>query len=194
MLLVAFVIAVDFALTASRLLERKILFDTYNFKVEVLHKKKLKNSYIQVLKDKTVLVKTSVSSKQYIQNFIDTHLNWIQKELLKMENVVSYEEELHTKEYVIDRMVYFSQEMDLKYEQIKFRKMKSRWGSCSSKRSITLNTHLLKLPLEYVDYILVHELAHIKHMNHSKEFHALVEKFIPNQKEIRKKFKTVSVV
>jgi predicted metal-dependent hydrolase len=176
------------------LLERKILFDTYNFKVEVLHKKKLKNSYIQVLKDKTVLVKTSVSSKQYIQNFIDTHLNWIQKELLKMENVVSYEEELHTKEYVIDRMVYFSQEMDLKYEQIKFRKMKSRWGSCSSKRSITLNTHLLKLPLEYVDYILVHELAHIKHMNHSKEFHALVEKFIPNQKEIRKKFKTVSVV
>ena len=167
---------------------------TYNFKVEVLHKPKLKNSYIQVRKDKTVLIKTPINSKKFIEDFIQNNKGWIEKKLSSLENLITYDKELYSQEYILDRMVYFSQEMDLPYESVKFRKMKSRWGSCSSKKRITLNTHLQKLPLELIDYIVVHELAHLKHMNHSKAFHMLVASYLPQQKELRKKLKNIQIV
>ena len=79
--------------------------------------------------------------------------------------------------------------MSLKYEEIKLKKMRSRWGSCSSQRVITLNTQLLKLKREQIDYVVVHELAHLVHMNHSKSFHSLVQKYIPDAMNIRREIK-----
>ena len=165
----------------------------YNFKLDVQIKPKLKNSYIQVLKDKTVLIKTPIKRENFVHEFIAKHLSWVNREIEKLNSLIHYTTQVHEKEYILKRMAYFSQEMGLEYEKVKFRKMKSRWGSCSSKGSITLNTHLLKLPSELVDYIVVHELAHLKYMNHSKDFHALVERYLPNQKELRKKFRTLVV-
>jgi len=165
----------------------------YDFKLEVLIKPKLKNSYIQVLKDKSVLVKTPFSTEHFVHDFVSKHLSWITQEIKKLDALTHYEIVLHDKEYVLDRLSYFSQEMDLEYEKVKFRKMKSRWGSCSSKKSITLNTHLLNLPSDLVDYVIVHELAHLEYMNHSKQFHALVRSYLPDEKELRKKFKTLRV-
>ena len=81
--------------------------------------------------------------------------------------------------------------MNLDYSEIKFRKMKSRWGSCNSKGVITLNTQLIKIDKELIDYIIVHELAHLTHMNHSKRFHNLVELYIPNHKELNRKLKAI---
>ena len=72
--------------------------------------------------------------------------------------------------------------------------MKSRWGSCSSKGVITLNTQLIKIDKELIDYIVVHELAHLTHMNHSKKFHNLVESYIPNHKELNKRLKAIHLL
>ena len=83
--------------------------------------------------------------------------------------------------------------MGLDYSEIKYRKMKSRWGSCSSKRVLTFNTELIKINKELIDYVIVHELAHIKHMNHSKQFHALVEKYLPDSKYLRKELKNIKI-
>ncbi|MBO5270206.1 MAG: M48 family metallopeptidase [Clostridia bacterium] len=67
-----------------------------------------------------------------------------------------------------------------------FRFMKSRWGSCNTKtRHIRLNLRLAQRPKICTEYVLVHELCHLKHPNHGKEFHALQESFLPNAKEIR---------
>ena len=95
----------------------------------------------------------------------------------------------YSNHYIIPRVEYFSEIMDLKYQEIKFRKMKGRWGSCSSKRVLTFNTELIKTKKELIDYVVVHELAHLKHMNHSKEFHALVQKYLPNSKQYRQELK-----
>lgn len=95
----------------------------------------------------------------------------------------------YAEKYLTPRLEYFSQVMGLKFAEIKFRKMKSRWGSCSSRGVITLNTELIKVKKELIDYVLVHELAHLKHMNHSKRFHALVEVYLPNSKTLRKELR-----
>ena len=95
----------------------------------------------------------------------------------------------YSNHYIIPRVEYFSETMDLKYQEIKFRKMKGRWGSCSSKRVLTFNTELIKTKKELIDYVVVHELAHLKHMNHSKEFHTLVQKYLPNSKQYRQELK-----
>lgn len=65
----------------------------------------------------------------------------------------------------------------------------SAWGSCSSKRNITLSLNLIQKREELIEYVVLHELCHLKHMNHSKEFWNLVESYMPNYKECRRELK-----
>ena len=96
-------------------------------------------------------------------------------------------------EYIIPRVEHYSQVMNLDFEDIKFRKMKSRWGSCSSRKVLTFNTELIKVKKELIDYVVVHELAHLKHMNHSKEFHGLVDEYLPGSKQYRQELKKTKI-
>jgi predicted metal-dependent hydrolase len=76
--------------------------------------------------------------------------------------------------------------MGLSYNAILIRGQRTRWGSCSAKGNITLNWKLLMAPPEIVDYVIIHELAHRKYMNHSKRFWQLVERYSPGWRECRK--------
>ncbi len=69
------------------------------------------------------------------------------------------------------------------------RRMKSRWGSCSSTGKITLNSMLVLLPPECLDYVIVHELCHLLHRNHGKQFYELLEEIVPDYKKVRKTLK-----
>ncbi len=79
----------------------------------------------------------------------------------------------------------YSQYMNLQPNKIGYRHTKTRWGSCSSKNNISLNTRLMMLPTPLIEYIVIHELAHIKHKNHSKIFWNLVEMYEPDWKSKR---------
>lgn len=72
------------------------------------------------------------------------------------------------------------------YETLSYKKLKGRWGSCSNRRHITLNIFLLELPWHLIDYVLVHELVHTKHLNHSSEFWLEFERCISTAKQLRK--------
>lgn len=72
---------------------------------------------------------------------------------------------------------------DLPFEKLSIRAQKTRWGSCTAGGDIQLNYKLLFLPAELVHYVLVHELCHTKHLNHSKRFWTMVEKFVPNYRD-----------
>ena len=72
-------------------------------------------------------------------------------------------------------------------KKITVKPMKSCWGRCSSNGSVSLNFYLYEHPKECMDYVVVHELCHLVHMDHSREFWALVEKYIPDYKEIRRR-------
>jgi predicted metal-dependent hydrolase len=69
------------------------------------------------------------------------------------------------------------------------RPLKSRWGSCSSGGRITISSELIKLDPRYAEYVIVHELCHLKHHNHGKEFYRLLEELIPDYKGIRKELR-----
>ena len=76
------------------------------------------------------------------------------------------------------------------FPKLRIRKMKTRWGVCNRKDiKITLNSELLKYGIEEIDYVIIHELAHLVVFNHSKEFWNVVSKYCANYKEIRKKLK-----
>lgn len=66
---------------------------------------------------------------------------------------------------------------------LKIRRMKSRWGSCSRSGEITLNLRLIHLPLVCIEYIIMHELCHLKHLNHSKDFYSFLQHVMPDWKE-----------
>lgn len=107
----------------------------------------------------------------------DTLNKWLKKEITNL-----YKERL---EYL-----YHKFQEKIPYPKIKFRKMKTRWGVCNKRDlSITLNTELIKYNIECLDYVIVHELTHFIHFNHSKNFWNVVEKYYPNYKQIRKKLK-----
>ena len=81
-------------------------------------------------------------------------------------------------------------EEKLPIPHLKIRKMTSRWGVCNIKtNTITLNLELSKYPIECLEYVIIHELSHFIHPNHSKDFWNLVSKYCPNYKEIRKYLK-----
>jgi predicted metal-dependent hydrolase len=75
---------------------------------------------------------------------------------------------------------------NLQPSKVTYRYMKTRWGSCGIKNQISLNTQLLKLPKELIEYVIYHELCHILHKNHSARFWTEVAKYVPKYKECRK--------
>lgn len=90
-----------------------------------------------------------------------------------------------------ERLNHFNKHYTFEVGKITIRNQKSRWGSCSRKQNINFNYKLLFLPAEIRDYVVVHELCHIKELNHSSKFWDLVRETIPDFKDIRKRLKGI---
>lgn len=90
------------------------------------------------------------------------------------------------------RLEIFSSKLDVKFTSLTLSNAASRWGSCNSKKEIRLNWRLLQAPPHIINYVVCHELAHIKEMNHSAKFWATVSGIFPDYKTAEKELKALS--
>ena len=92
---------------------------------------------------------------------------------------------------ILERIQHLNQHYQLPIGRIAIRNQKSRWGSCSKKGNLNFNYKLVFLPPELRDYVIVHEICHIKEFNHGKGFWALVGETVPQWKEFRKRLRNI---
>lgn len=112
-----------------------------------------------------------------IQEQVKTHVDKLIKRLLKS----------NTEAIIAERLPYWSRITQIDYNGVKVRDAITRYGSCMpSKKNLCFSSRLIMLPEDKIDAIIVHELCHMKHKKHNKEFYDLVAKYIPNYKEIDK--------
>ena len=134
-----------------------------------------------------------------IYSFIVSKKSWIEKNLAKIEKrekVISEEqpftqEEIRVlaekaKTIIPERVKYYAPKIGVTYNRITIRCQRTRWGSCSSKGNLNFNCLLALFPNEVIDSVVVHELCHRKHMNHSPQFYTEIEKVFPEYKKWHK--------
>jgi len=96
-------------------------------------------------------------------------------------------------DYITRRCIELSQRHFLIPEKIVIRRQKTRWGSCSGNRALSFNFKLMMLRIDIIDYVIVHELCHLKELNHSSNFWHLVEEILPDYKQLRKELKQSAI-
>ncbi len=159
--------------------------------------KRIKRMHLRVVADEPnvrLSAPPTVTSDE-IFKMIDDNLEWIRQALVKVKTQASIcseaEPPLARQQAVAFAMLvhlklrYWAGIMKVNYTDVSIRTMKSRWGSCTSNGRICINRRLAHYPEQWLDYVVVHELAHRRHMNHSPEFWAVVEKYCPDWKKIR---------
>ena len=159
---------------------------------------------IQVGLDGSVTVRAPKRcSRAVIEDFVGEHKGWIVRKMIEMERKSREREERRKKlprwsqedyrSYQIaagqalqERTAFFAEIMGVDYGRITVRDQRTRWGSCSAKGNLNFNWRLILAPGEVLDYVVVHELAHRREMNHSKRFWSLVEMVLPDYERRRR--------
>ena len=127
-----------------------------------------------------------------IADFVARHEDWIRKKLAmfskKPSGPVITEEGIallteRARAIIPPRVAYYASLVGVDYNRVTIRHQKSKWGSCSGKKNLNFNCLLLLTPTEVMDSVIIHELCHLKHMNHSKEFYNEVLRVCPNYKK-----------
>ena len=163
-----------------------------NVEYNIVHRK-VKYWRLELKNEKLMII--APEGHDNYEKIIEKHKNWIYK---KIKGIYASKDEAKQKElnYELDEGEFrelirtlvekFSLELDVTVNKIYFRKMKSRWGSCSSRNNININKYLIYLPESLIEYVVFHEVAHLVELNHSKRFWNIINEKFNNYKEIEK--------
>ena len=163
------------------------------------YSKKRKTVAISVRDGEVIVRAPHGTSREYIDSLVSKHENWICRHLEKQEKRAERFDSLtedevkklkaEAKEYFKAQTEKYSKIMNIKYGRILITSAKRRFGSCSSSGNISYSFRLMLYPEAAREYVVVHELSHIREMNHSKRFYDIVEAVLPDYKERRQMLK-----
>lgn len=150
--------------------------------------------------DNKVLVKAPYGTpERKVQEFLVAKKGWIIKHLEKHNREVEQAESLglltedevknikrKARKIIPERVRYWAEKIGVSYGRIAIRLQSSRWGSCAANGNLNFNCLLVLMPSEVLDSVVVHELCHRRHMNHSKEFYAEIDRVFPDYRSWNK--------
>jgi len=129
-----------------------------------------------------------------IEAFLEKNTAWIQKQQkISKQKILTDDELTYLKQkaraYIPERVVYFAEKYGFEYEKIRITSARTRWGSCSSRKTLSFSCRLMQYRKECVDYVIIHELCHLRQMNHGPKFWAEVEAIMPEYKKWERELK-----
>ncbi len=137
------------------------------------------------------------TADRQIKEMVSKYERWISRKYQEAEREAAQsqassrplpteEEKKEILDRIAGRVRHYEKIMGLSCNRITVKNQKTRWGSCSNKKNLNFNYKLAYMPEKILDYVVVHELAHLRQMNHSREFWSLVERYLPDYRERRK--------
>lgn len=179
-----------------------------NFEYQIETSSRLRQARISIDIDGRVLVKRPVDMSIHAVNaFVESKRIWVEKVLVRFEKARRRREKsgkslidmpklrrstkMHreaivtARKLVLKRLVALNQAYGFQYRYVSIRSQKTRWGSCSTRGTLSFNYRLIYLPPPLVDYVIAHELCHLQQMNHSVAFWTLVSRAAPDWKQLR---------
>ena len=169
----------------------KMKIGEYNVEVR---RSKRKSAAIKITADMQIVVFVPLYvSDNEIERMVISKSKWIDEHMLKVQSTIDERSKLEkitfekikeladqAVEYIPKRVKYYAEKENFIYNKITIKNLVSRWGSCSTKGNLNFNCLLMLTPDYVIDYIVVHELCHLREMNHSEKFWAEVEKIMPD--------------
>ena len=160
--------------------------------VKIIYSKR-KTLCIQITRNAEVIVRAPLRcSKSRIEDFVNSHEKWIKEKLEQVKERLE-KKPVYTKEQIEEmrkrakliippRVEYFANKFSLFPTSVKITSAVTRHGSCSGKNALCFSLYLMTESDEFIDHVILHELAHIKHKNHSKDFYAFLD-YLESQKD-----------
>lgn len=163
----------------------------------IIQKSRRRTISVQITPDQKLLIKApSYTSIKEVEDFLYEKRDWILKQMSRTQKQnkeaahmgILTEKEIRklkrdAKKIIPERVQYYAELSGITYNRIFIRLQKSRWGSCSAEGNLNFNALLALMPIEVLDSVVVHELCHRRHMNHSKAFYDEVLKIFPEYKK-----------
>ena len=161
---------------------------------EVRRSARRKTIALAVKADGSVVVHAPVRlAEREIERFVASHSAWLARAIERRaaynashpEPTAQQRAELMERARAIlpGRVAFYAAQMGLRPTALRITSAKTRFGSCSGKNALSFSWRLMQYPMEAVDYVVVHELAHIREHNHSSAFYAIVERYLPDWRE-----------
>ena len=155
------------------------------------HTKEQDNIYLLLGREIKIIQVNEPYTRRHKLSFENGELKVVSPEGSKVDLNKLYNFWLRTfaKRFLPERAAMLADKYGFSINKVSIRNQKTRWGSCSARGNLSFNFNLVQYRKEIIDYVIVHELCHLKEMNHSKKFWALVEKICPDYKLLRRELK-----
>lgn len=172
------------------------------FEYKIKNARRAKGVRITIYADSRVTVtKPRWVTKKFAKEFVSEREDWIVKQIQKNKdnpkNILAQYGDKEFKEnkekarmLVEEKLKEINSFYDFAYDKVSVRNQRTRWGSCSSKGNLSFNFKIIYLPEDLQDYLIAHEICHLKHMNHGKDFWDCVGIAIPDHLEKARRLKT----